>query len=420
MIKKITLSNGTRIIMEPIPALDTVSLGFWFSTGSANETKEENGYTHFIEHMLFKGTKELDSKEIIKQIEGVGGIFNAFTSRHFTSFYISIISKYFDRAFNILTDIISNSAFREIDISREKKVIIEEIKMSNDTPEELVGQQFFANAYKGTAMSFPIAGSISNIKNIDKKCVYSYFKNRFNSKNLIISIAGKFDIESIEKKLSQIKIEEKKESKWDELPFFYKTKVIEKPDLNQVYFALISPSFNALDKRNYTINAVNDIFGGSSYSRLFQTIRENKGLCYNIYSYNSSFINGGTFEIHGSTSLERYKETIESIYKEIEILLEKRITETELEEAKETYKSTIAFSKLNAEFIMNKNARHEYYFKRHIPFKEMYSMINKINMKSANEIIDILLSKKKFFLTAVGPKGTKEISDNLSKSLNLN
>lgn len=415
-----TLSNGTRVILESIPVLDTVSLGFWFSTGSANEAKEENGYTHFVEHMLFKGTNDLDAKAIIKQIEGVGGIFNAFTSRHFTSFYISIISKYFDRALNILSDIISNSAFRDIDISREKKVVIEEIKMSNDAPEELVGQQFFSNAYKGTSMGFPIAGSISNIKNIDKNGIYSYFKKNFNSNNLIISIAGKFDMDRIEEKLSKIKIDKNEASKWSPLPFFYKTKSSEKADLHQVYFALISPSFKASDDRNYTVNAVNDIFGGSSYSRLFQTIRENKGLCYNIYSYNSAFVNGGTFEIHGSTSLEHYEETIESIYREIDTLLENRIMEDELEEAKETYKSTIAFNKLNAEFIMNKNARHEYYHKRHVSFKEMYRMIDKINMKYVNNIIENILSQKKFFLTALGPKGTNNISNNISKRLKLN
>ena len=132
MVKRLTLKNGTRVILEKMPMLDTVSIGFLFLTGSANEKKEENGYTHFIEHMLFRGTDKISSKELVRNIEGVGGIFNAFTSRHLTSFYINIISKYFDRAIDTLENIILNSAFREDDINREKKVIIEEIKMSND------------------------------------------------------------------------------------------------------------------------------------------------------------------------------------------------------------------------------------------------------------------------------------------------
>ncbi|WP_300755333.1 pitrilysin family protein [uncultured Brachyspira sp.] len=421
MVKRLTLENGIRVVLEKMPILDTVSIGFTFLTGSANEKKDENGYTHFIEHMLFKGTDTMTSKDIIRGIEGVGGIFNAFTSRHLTSFYINIISKYFSRAVDTLENVILNSAFKEDDINREKKVVIEELKMSNDTPEEISANQFFAAAYKGTSMSFPIGGTINNIKNINRDKIYSYFKEHFHSNNLIVSVAGNFDIDYVIERLSKIKLQKKNKTENEELPFYYKTITKEKQELHQVYFSLITPSYSAADnKERYAMNIVNDIFGGSSYSRLFQAIRENKGLCYNIYSYNSSFINGGTFEIHGSTSLDRYEETIESIYYEIEKLISERISEEELEEAKESYKSSMAFSKLNAEFIMNKNTRHELYLSKYVSFKELYSMIDKVNLKIVNEVIDEKLSNKKFFLTAVGAKGTKDISDALSKKLKLN
>ncbi|MCZ9990139.1 insulinase family protein [Brachyspira hyodysenteriae] len=209
MVKRLTLKNGTRVVLEKMPMLDTVSIGFIFLTGSANEKKEENGYTHFIEHMLFKGTDKISAKELIRNIEGVGGIFNAFTSRHLTSFYINIISKYFDRAVDTLENIMLNSAFREDDINREKKVIIEELKMSNDTPEEISANQFFAAAYKGTSMSFPIGGNINNIKKISREKIYSYFKEHFNSNNLIISIAGNFDIDYAVERLEKIKLEKR-------------------------------------------------------------------------------------------------------------------------------------------------------------------------------------------------------------------
>lgn len=420
MIKRIELTNGTKVVLEQIPQLDTVSIGFWFSIGSACESKEQNGYTHFIEHMLFKGTKTHDSKELIKKIEGVGGVFNAFTSRHFTAFYVSIISKHFDRGIDILSDIISNSLFDKKEISREKRVIVEEIKMCDDSPEEFIGQQFFNSAYKGTAMSYPIAGTIGNIKKVKKDDVYSYFKEKFNASNMIISIAGNFDIEFAEKKLADLKIEKKEKNTWYDIPFFYKTKSSEKNDLHQTYFSLIAPSFKAGNEKNHSINAMNDILGGSSYSRLFQSIREKKGLCYNIYSYNSAFAQGGTFEIHGSTSLENYSNTIESIYKEIELFLKEKMTELELNDAKEMYKGSVAFSKLNAEFIMNKNARHEYYYNRHISFDETYKRIDETTLKSVNDVIDELLGEKKFFLTAVGPLGTNEATKNVSKKLRLN
>ncbi|WP_300367435.1 pitrilysin family protein [Brachyspira sp.] len=421
MVKRLTLKNGTKVVLEKMPMLDTVSTGFIFLTGSANESKEENGYTHFIEHMLFKGTHDTNAKDIIRSIEGVGGIFNAFTSRHLTSFYINITSKYFDRAIDTLENVILNSAFREEDINKEKKVIIEELKMSNDTPEEISANQFFAAAYKGTSMSFPIGGNINNIKKISRDSIYSYFKTHFNSNNLIISIAGNFDIDSSIKRLEEIKLEQNNKTINEELPFYYKTITKEKQEINQVYFSLLTPSYSACDDRKrYAMNIINDIFGGSSYSRLFQAIRENKGLCYNIYSYNSSFINGGTFEIHGSTSLDRYEETIESIHYEIEKLINERISEEELEEAKESYKGSMAFSKFSAEFIMNKNARHELYLSKYVSFNDLYKIIDKIDLKMVNEVIDEKLLNKKFFLTSVGAKGTKDISNSLSRKLKLN
>lgn len=420
MVKRITLQNGIKVILEYMPILDTVSTGFFFITGSANETKETNGYTHFIEHMLFKGTDKISAKELVRKIEGVGGVFNAFTSRHLTSFYINIISKYFERAIDTLEDIILNSAFREEDIAKEKKVVIEEIKMVNDTPEETASSQFFAAAYRGTAMAFPIGGNISNIKTINREKVYKYFKKHFNANNLVVSIAGKFDMDLAIKKLSNIKLKKNIKTENKEIPFFYKTTAKEREDLNHVYFSLYAPSYKASDDKKYSMNILNDIFGVSSYSRLYQSVRENKGLCYNIYSSATSFINGGLFEITGSTSLKNYEETIETIYGEINKIINERISKEELEESKESYKSYMAFSKLNANYIMNKNARNEIYASKYMSFKDIYKSIDKVNIKSVNEVIDEKLSEKKFFLTSVGPKGSKVISKNINKKLNLN
>ena len=420
MVKRITLQNGIKVILEYMPILDTVSTGFFFITGSANETKETNGYTHFIEHMLFKGTDKISAKELVRKIEGVGGVFNAFTSRHLTSFYINIISKYFERAIDTLEDIILNSAFREEDIAKEKKVVIEEIKMVNDTPEETASSQFFAAAYRGTAMAFPIGGNISNIKTINREKVYKYFKKHFNANNLVVSIAGKFDMDLAIKKLSDIKLKKNIKTENKEIPFFYKTMAKEREDLNHVYFSLYAPSYKASDDKKYSMNILNDIFGVSSYSRLYQSVRENKGLCYNIYSSATSFINGGLFEITGSTSLKNYEETIETIYGEINKIINERISKEELEESKESYKSYMAFSKLNANYIMNKNARNEIYASKYMSFKDIYKSIDKVNINSVNEVIDEKLSDKKFFLTSVGPKGSKVISKNINKKLNLN
>lgn len=420
MYKCQTLENGLTIIGEEIPYLKSISLGIWVKAGSIIETKENSGVSHFIEHMLFKGTDKTSAKEIVRKIEGVGGVFNAFTSRHLTSFYINIISKYFERAIDTLEDIILNSAFREEDISKEKKVVIEELKMVNDTPEETVSSQFFAHAYKGTSMALPIGGHINNIKSISREKVYKYFKKHFNANNLVISIAGNFDMDLAIKKLSAIKLKKDIKTVNKKAPFYYETIAKEKEELNHVYFSLSTPSYDANDNKKYSMNILNDIFGVSSYSRLYQSVRENKGLCYNIYSSATSFINGGLFEITGSTSLKNYEETIATIYGEINKIINERITKEELEESKESYKSYMAFSKLNANYIMNKNARNEIYASKYMSFKDIYKSIDKVNINSVNEVIDEKLLNRKFFLTSVGPKGSKIISKNMSKKFNLN
>ena len=420
MFKKIILPNGSSVLLERIASLDTVTLGFWFTTGSADESKETNGYTHFIEHMLFKGTKKIDAYRLIKEIEGVGGIFNAFTSRNFTAFYISIISSEIDRALNILIDIIDNSVFDKEEVEREKRVIIEEIKMANDMPEERIGQQFFEKAYKGTGMALPIAGTIKNIKNIKRDETYSYYKEKFNASNFIISIAGNFDFDVVEKKLLKLKLKKKQKTTWDDLSFNYATRSSENLDLNQVYFSLMLPTFKAGYKYNPNINIINDVLGSSSSSRLFQNLREKQGLCYNIYSSNSTFVNTGTFEIHGSTSLAYYAQTIESVYKEIEILIKNKITKTEMEEAKQMQIGTLAFNKMSTDFLMNKNVKHEYYYSKHIPLHKIYKSIMKIDLDDTNNMIDTIFSNRKLFLSTIGPKGTTDITNSISEKLKLN
>lgn len=420
MFKKIILPNGSLALLERIPALDTVTIAFWFSTGSADESTKTNGYTHFIEHMLFKGTKNMDAYHLIKEVESVGGIFNAFTSRNFTSFYISIISSQIQKAIRILIDIVENSLFDEKELQREKSVIMEEISMVSDVPEEIVGQQFFEKAYKGSAMAMPIAGTTESIKNVKRKDLFPYYEEKFNGSNLMISIAGNFDFDAVEKELSKITLKPKEKTEWNEIDFNYDTAYSENSSLNQVYFSLMTPTFKAGHKYNKNINIINDVFGSSASSRLFQNLREKKGLCYNIYSYNSSFTNVGTFEIHGSTSIKHYPKAIESIYKEIEILLKNKITEQELEESKQMQIGGLAFSKMNTDFLTSKNFKHEYYYSKHIPFAKMYKSIQSTTLEDTNRIIDEIFSAKKLFLSAIGPDGTNELTDKVSKKLKLN
>ncbi|MEK6794657.1 MAG: pitrilysin family protein [Spirochaetota bacterium] len=416
MFRKIVLPNGVRVVSERMDALDTVSLGFWFDVGSANEPKDVNGYTHFIEHMLFKGTKKYSAYDIVKVIEGVGGNFNAFTSRQFTAFYVSIPSAHLDRALDILIDIMESSTFDAAEIEKEKKVIIEEIRMADDSPEEIVSQQFFTRFYAGSAMAYPIAGSIPNVRRITRSRLMDYFKTMFRAKSLVVSVAGRFDQRYLLKRLSAMRITPGKEEGGTALPPpRYDVRVTVKKDLRQVYFCLVHEAYSAGDERNYPLTVIGNILGGGSSSRLFQSLRERNALCYNIYTYSSSYRQTGTFEVHAATGITTYTKALSLIRDEMERVRAKDISEAEVAEAKEMYKGALAFNKMSADFIMNKNARHEYYYGRHFTFADMYKKISLVDMKRVNDVIDGVFGDGRYFLSAVGPAGTDAASKSAGK-----
>lgn len=416
MFEKITLKNGIRVLSEPIRSLDTASVGFWFNVGSANETKETNGYSHFIEHMLFKGTKKYSAFDIVKMIEGVGGNINAFTSRHFTAFYISILSTHIDRAFNILTDIIESSLFEDIEIEREKRVVLDEIRLALDLPEEMVSEQLFAKMFKGNPISMPIAGRAQNVKKISRQELIKHFKEYFTAKNLVVSIAGKYDLDKALQKIEAIRIPKGKVPFKTEKPkVSYSTAVSINPIVNQVYFCLVTEAFPSADNRLYALAVLNNILGGGSCSRLFQSLREKHGLCYNVYSYLSSFKNTGTFEIHGATNLASYEKALSLIREEIEKIEAMDISDEEIEDAKAMHQGALAFNKANADFIMNKNAKHEFLHGRHYTMKEMYDRIKQVSKEDICEVAKAIFGGK-FFLSAVGPEGTDKTTQSFMKS----
>ncbi|MBI4979145.1 MAG: insulinase family protein [Spirochaetes bacterium] len=411
MFEKVVLPNGIRIVGERLPSLDVVSIGFWFDVGSADESIDVNGYTHFIEHMLFKGTRRYSAYDIVKTIEGVGGNFNAFTSRQFTAFYVSIPSPHVDRALDILIDIMESSMFDSKEIEKEKRVIIEEIKMSNDSPEEIVSQQFFSKFYAKHPMALPIAGTAATVRRIDRGRLVSYFRRMFTAKNLIVSAAGKFNMNNFVKRIARMNIPTGTVSAKSEPPqAHYGLHTTVKKDLNQVYFCLVHEGYVAGDPRNYPLTVVNNMLGGGSSSRLFQSLREKNALCYNIYTYSSTYKDTGTFEIHAATGINNYARSLELIYEELIKLKHKELSEEEIQEAKEMYRGALAFNKMNPDFIMNKNAKHEFYYGRYYTFNEMYRFISSVKAKDVHGVIDTVFGAMRFFLSAVGPSGTDAIT----------
>lgn len=343
MYKCQTLENGLTIIGEEIPYLKSISLGIWVKAGSIIETKENSGVSHFIEHMLFKGTKNRSSKELAREIDNLGGILNAFTSKECTCFYVKLLDEHIDIGIDVLSDMILNSRFDERDIKKEKSVILEELKMYEDSPDDLVYDLLLENIYKDHSLGMNILGDRQSLKNLKRESILDYYNEYYVPNNSIISICGNFKFEEIVKQI------EEKFKTWQPKsvdttttkPNFNPCIVKKNKDIEQVNLAINLDAIPMTNNREvYALSVVNNVFGGSISSRLFQKIREEKGLAYSIYSSQTLYEDCGELGIFASTSTENIQEVYKSILEEIELIRNEYISPQEIHESKEQLKGS--------------------------------------------------------------------------------
>ena len=343
MYKCQTLENGLTIIGEEIPYLKSISLGIWVKAGSIIETKENSGVSHFIEHMLFKGTKNRSSKELAREIDNLGGILNAFTSKECTCFYVKLLDEHIDIGIDVLSDMILNSRFDERDIKKEKSVILEELKMYEDSPDDLVYDLLLENIYKDHSLGMNILGDRNTLKNFKRENILDYYNKYYVPNNSIISICGNFKFEEIVKQI------EEKFKTWQPKsvdttttkPNFNPCIVKKNKDIEQVNLAINLDAIPMTNNREvYALSVVNNVFGGSISSRLFQKIREEKGLAYSIYSSQTLYEDCGELGIFASTSTENIQEVYKSILEEIELIRNEYISPQEIHESKEQLKGS--------------------------------------------------------------------------------
>ena len=343
MYKCQTLKNGLTIIGEEIPYLKSISLGVWVKAGSIMETKENSGVSHFIEHMLFKGTTNRTSKELAREIDNLGGVINAFTSKECTCFYVKLLDEHINIVIDVLRDMILNSRFDELDIKKEKSVILEELKMYEDSPDDLVYDLLLENIYKDHSLGMNILGDRQSLKNLKRESILDYYNEYYVPNNSIISICGNFKFEEIVKQI------EEKFKTWQPKsvdttttkPNFNPCIVKKNKDIEQVNLAINLDAIPMTNNREvYALSVVNNVFGGSISSRLFQKIREEKGLAYSIYSSQTLYEDCGELGIFASTSTENIQEVYKSILEEIELIRNEYISPQEIHESKEQLKGS--------------------------------------------------------------------------------
>jgi len=417
-VKKDRLDNGVTVVTEEISTSNSVSIGFWVKVGSKDESEKENGYSHFIEHMLFKGTKKRSYLDIAREVDRVGAYLNASTTREDTCYYINIKKDSFDFAVELLCDIVENSIFPEKELLQEKNVVLEEIKMYNDTPEDLVYENFFKSMFYNHPFGMPITGDIENIKNITREGVIEFYKRNYIPSNLVIAAAGNVEHQNLLKLLRKYKFMSNRANlqpikNLNNKEFIRKDNILIK-NFNQVHICLGFPGISATHSLRYALYIFNTILGSSMSSRLFQKIREKLALCYSIYSFYSSFRETGVFGIYLATSLNTLEKALINILKEVKLIRKKGISKKELEDAKEHIKGNLALAYEQNEVRMNRLARQEIIFGRHFTYKEIINTINSIKLDHIMQIIDIFFPKEyKIIISSVGIEKHKKILKNI-------
>ena len=314
-----TLSNGIKVVAEKIDYLKSISIGVWVGNGSRYENKEVNGISHFIEHMLFKGTKNRSAAQIAHEIDSVGGQLDAFTSREYTCFYTKTLDSHIPIALEILSDMLYNPSLSPDDMSLERQVIKEEIRMYEDSPEDLVYDLSSYAAWGDTPMGRTILGTYESLDSITPDIMRNYMNNHYTSANTIISVSGNFDdtfFELLEKYFGTKKMLDTKPYLPD-APYISKNNIVKEKDIEQVQLVATFKGIDVMDESVYSLLVFNNVFGSGMSSRLFQNIREQRGLVYSISAGHSAYINTGVFDISAGMSPESLGEVAHLISKEI-------------------------------------------------------------------------------------------------------
>ncbi len=393
MIEIKKLSNNMPVLMEKIEDLESFTIGIFVKTGSKNELPHEHGVSHYIEHMLFKGTEKYSAKELSEIIEDNGGSMNAYTSKDTTCYYVKMLSSKLDIAVDIFADMFLNSTFTEENLEKERNVILEEIKMYEDIPEETIHDEnikYVLNAEYGNI----VLGEEKTLKKIDRKIFMNYFENKYVPENMGISIAGNFDFDKLFVKLEETfgKLKKKEYRKEEVSEFKIKSvNTIIKRDCSQVHLCFNTKGTSYYDENKYVMSLLSNVLGENMSSRLFQKIREERGLVYSIYSYSTNFDEGGLFTIYAGTSVESYEEVIKLIKEEFELIKKEGITERELERAKNQLRSMMVFSLESSRGKMMRMWNSYVLYGRIVPVEEIDEIITKITVE------DIIKTAKELF-----------------------
>lgn len=387
MINKHTCKNGVRIVLEQIPTVRSVSIGVWIGTGSRNETEQNNGISHFLEHMFFKGTKTRTAKEIAEAFDSIGGQVNAFTSKEYTCYYAKVLDEHASFALEMLADMFFHSTFVDEELQKERNVVLEEIKMYEDTPDDIVHDLLSKACYANHPLGYPILGTEETLRTFTGDSLRGYMADYYTPDRVVISVAGNVDESFIQQVESYFGFfTAKRKASESPAPLFQPQKLARQKDTEQAHLCI---GFNGLPVGHpdiYTLIILNNILGGSMSSRLFQEVREQRGLAYSVFSYHSSYQDSGLLAIYAGTGNNQLDLLFETIQETIDKLKEDGITEKELKNSKEQMKGSLMLGLESTNSRMSRNGKNELLLGRHRTLDEIIEEINSVTVEKVNEL----------------------------------
>ena len=415
MIIEKKLSNGIRVVAQKLPSYRSVSAGVWMNTGSTKETKQQSGIAHFIEHMMFKGTKNRSAKDIAAEMDGVGGQINAFTAKECTCYYVKVISEYLETGLDVLGDMLMNSVFAQEEIEKEKGVVIEEIGMSIDNPEDYVHELMSRTYYRDHPLAKPILGTIDSVNSMTHEKLIEYVHANYGADNAVISVAGNFEenklMDQLEKYFGKLEYtpedQDSTNEKIEEAPGEDQVEIqgsisIAKREIEQVHICLGMPGFAMEDDLRYSMFIFNNLFGASMSSRLFQTIREKHGLAYSVFSYPSTHSDTGMMGIYAGTNPTQLEAVIQLIMQEIKLALKDGVSQSEFEQSKAQLKGNYILSMEGVSSIMMSLGKSKTLLDKVVTEDEIIKKIDSVTIDGVRQAMEHMLVIDKIKAAIVG------------------
>lgn len=415
-VNKTVLDNGLTILTEAIDTVKSVSVGIWVRTGSRYEPVTEAGVTHFLEHMLFKGTENRSAYDIALSMESVGGYLNAFTSTELTCYFARCLDSEMPRALDVLSDMVLNPVFPEEELEKEKKVVLEEMKMYRDNPEDYIFEMFNNQLFKNDSLGRPIIGYEDTVNKFSRDHLYDYMAHQYGPGQLVIAVAGNVKHDYVVQESSKIfkeRSNRKPPFQVDGIEQYKPDKQTATKSIEQTHYIIGRRGISADHEDKYLMLLLNTILGGGMSSRLHQHIREQYGYCYSIHSFNQTYADTGLYGIYAGTDYSYVDHLKELVLQEFETLQNTPVPEEELAQAKSQLKGKLLMAQESMSNRMMRLARSELYFKRYITLDELVREIDSVTPEQMKKFAESFFNPEQFTETLLIPEnGTGEVGEN--------